>query len=305
MKKAISLSILVIMLVSMLCACDSSEPAAATSAPVAEPVATAETIAEETQPAEKIVITVGCLAREEPDILYAAEALKDSPYQIVPQIFSDVITTNMATQEGDIDANFTQNKSYLAKFNESNGTTLVAPGEPISTFPEGLYSRKYESLEELPDGAVIAVANDPINRDRELRQLAAAGLIELADGVEHYSLLDITANPKNLEIMEMESRSKWGAYDDVDAIVVTAVTILQNDDPAKPSHLLAIEGMDVTMTIAGTSLVVAEKNADAEWLKMMNEVMHTDDYAAHLAETYKGAKVPMFESDAFNVNYFE
>lgn len=307
MKKMISLCVLMAMLVSMLCACGSSEPApAATEAPATEaPAAVVETIPAETEPVKKIVITVGCLAREEPDILYVANALKDSPYEIVPQIFSDVITTNMATQEGEIDANFTQNKNYLKNFNESNGTTLVAPGEPISTFPEGLYSRKYKSLEELPEGATIAISNDPTNRARELGLLEACGLIELAEGVDLPTLLDVTANAKNINILEMESRSKWGAYDDVDAIVVTAVTIMQQDDPEKPSTILAVESMEVTMTIAGTCLVVAEENADAEWLAMMNEVMHTDGYAAHLAETYKGAKVPMFESDAFNVNYFE
>lgn len=256
-------------------------------------------------PEEKTVITVGCLAREEPDILFVAEQLKDSKYEIKPQIFSDVITTNMATAEGEIDANFIQNKKYLAKFNESNGTTLVAPGEPISTFPEGLYSRKYTSLEELPDGATIAISNDTVNRARELDILAACGLIELDESVEFPTPLDVTSNPRNIEILEMESRSKWGAYDDVDCIVATAVTILFSDDPEKPSHLLAIEGMDVTMTVAGTSLVVAEGNEGAEWLQLMEEVMHTDAYAAHLAETYKGAKVPMYESDAFNVNYFE
>ncbi len=290
MKKRILAMMLVAVMALGAAAC--SKPAE--EAPATDPVVE-----------EKIVVTVGCMAREEPDILYVAEQLKDTKYEIVPQIFSDVITTNMATEEGEIDANFTQNKKYLAQFNESNGTTLVAPGEPISTFPEGLYSRKYTSLEELPAGATIAISNDTVNRARELQLLEAAGLIELNKDVEYPTLLDITANPSGIEVLEMESRSKWGAYDDVDGIVVTAVTIFLSDDPAKPSHLLAVEGMDVTMTIAGTCLVVAPENAEAEWFKLMEEVMHTDGYAAHLAETYKGAKVPMFESDAFNVNYFE
>lgn len=308
-KRMISLFVLMAMVISALCACGTSAPTTTevpvTEPPVTEAPAAQEVVATTAEEVEKTVITVGCLAREEPDILYVAEALKDSPYEIVPQVFSDVITTNMATFEGEIDANFTQNKKYLQQFNESNGTTLVAPGEPISTFPEGLYSRKYASLEELPDGAVIAISNDTVNRARELALLEACGLIEVDDGVEYATLLDVTSNPKNIEILEMESRSKWGAYDDVDAIIVTAVTVFLSDDPEKPSNLLAVEGMDVTMTIAGTCLVVAEENTDAEWLVLMNEAMHTDEYAAHLAETYKGAKVPMFESDAFNVNYFE
>lgn len=259
----------------------------------------------ETESQEKTVITVGCLAREELDVLYVAEQMKDSPYEIRSQVFSDVITANRATEEGEIDANFTQNKKYLEQFNESNGTHLVAPGEPISIFPEGLYSRKYKSLEEIPDKAVIAISNDTVNRARELDILESCGLIKVDHTAEYPTILDIVENPKNIEILEMESRSKWGAFDDVDCIVVTAVTVYLSDDPEKPANLLAIEGMDVTMTVAGTCLVVEEKNKDAEWLKMMDNIMHTDGYAAHLAETYKGAKVPMFESDAFNVNYFE
>lgn len=293
------------MLASLLGACAGQESAGGSPAPQASAEQTTQPAATGGGEEEKIVITVGCLAREEPDILYVAEALKDTRYEIKSQVFSDVITTNMATADGEIDANFTQNKKYLEQFNESNGTTLVAPGEPISTFPEGLYSRKYTSLEEIPDGAVIAISNDTVNRARELDILESCGLIEVDHSVEYPTLLDVTANPKNLEILEMESRSKWGAFDDVDAIVVTAVTIYLSDDPANPAHLLAIESMEVTMTVAGTCLVVAEENQDAEWLQLMEEAMHTDEYAAHLAETYKGAKVPMYESDAFNVNYFE
>lgn len=303
-KRTVSLLLAAAMLLALLCACGGQS--AATPAPSSAPAPSSEPAPAPTStPEEKTVITVGCLAREEPDILYVAEALKDSKYEIRPQVFSDVITTNMATQEGEIDANFTQNKKYLAAFNESNGTTLVAPGEPISTFPEGLYSRKYTSLDQLPDGAVIAISNDSVNRARELDILESCGLIELDHTEDYPTVLDITSNPKNIEILEMESRSKWGAFDDVDCITVTAVTVYLSDDPTKPAHLLAIEGMDVTMTVAGTCLVVAEENADAEWLKLMDDAMHTDEYAAHLAETYKGAKVPMFESDAFNVNYFE
>lgn len=289
-KKNLLLMIMLIAIMSLATACGKSE--------------SKKDDAPQEKKEEKTKIVVGCMAREEPDILYVAEALKDTKYEIVPKVFSDVITTNMATQDGEIDANFTQNKKYLQTFNESNNTTLVAPGEPISTFPEGLYSRKYNSLEELPNEAIIAIANDPVNRTRELNMLEACGLIKLDKSVENPTSLNVIENKKNIQLLEMESRAKWGAYDDVDCIVCTAVTIFMSDDPKKPSHLLAIEGMDVTMTVAGTCLVVAEENKDAEWLKLMNDAMHTDDYAKHLAETYKGAKVPMFETDSFEVNYF-
>ena len=286
-KKNLLLTIMLISIMSIATACGKSEPQK-----------------ENASKEEKTKIVVGCMAREEPDILYAAEALKDTKYEIVPKVFSDVITANMATEDGEIDANFTQNKKYLQEFNESNNTTLVAPGEPISTFPEGLYSRKYKSLEELPNDAIIAIANDPVNRTRELNMLEDCGLIKLDKSVENPTSLNVIENKKNIQLLEMESRAKWGAYDDVDCIVCTAVTIFMSDDPEKPSHLLAIEGMDVTMTVAGTCIVVAEENKDAEWLKLMNDAMRTDDYAKHLADTYKGAKVPMFETDSFEVNYF-
>ena len=74
--------------------------------------------------------------------------MKDSPYEIRSQVFSDVITANRATEEGEIDANFTQNKKYLEQFNESNGTHLVAPGEPISTFPEGYIQENINLLKK-------------------------------------------------------------------------------------------------------------------------------------------------------------
>lgn len=244
-------------------------------------------------------IIVGCLAREEPDVMFVSEKLKNLGYDIEPQVFSDVITTNMALEEGEIDANFIQNRNYLNEFNKSKETHLVAPGVALTTSPEGIYSRKYKSLEDVPDGAEFAISNDAVNRARELELMQVAGLLELKEGIPLPTINDIVSNPKDLKIIEMESRSKWGAFDDVDCITITAISVYLMDDVNKPANLLAVEDLDVTKKVAGTLLVVHESNQEAEWLKEMEKVMTSDDFAKHLLETYNGAKVPMFDTDVF------
>lgn len=292
-KKSLALILAAFMLLTLLSGCGGNS----TESTPAEDTPTETTPA----PAEKTVITVGCMAREEPDILFVAEKLKDSNYEIKTQIFSDAPTSNLALDAGEIDANFNQHINYLNMFNEEKGTHLVAAGDPVSTYPFGIYSRKHTSLEELPDGAVIAISNDSVNRPRELQLLAAVGLIELAEGVDDLLITDITSNPKNLEIMEIDTYSKLAVLDDVDAVLLNAITVYLNDDPEKPLNKLATEDLEVTRALAGTLVAVHESNKDAEWAVLMNEVMHSDEYAKHLADTYHGAKVPMFETDAFIV----
>ena len=83
----------------------------------------------------------------------------------------------------------------------------------------GLFSEKYSSVEEIPEGATIAIPNDAMNMDRALRILETGGLITLKDGVEQYSVTDIESNPKNLNLMDMDQTQTVRALEDTDASV--------------------------------------------------------------------------------------
>lgn len=94
--------------------------------------------------------------------------------------FSDYVQPNMVTESGEVDANYFQHQPYLDSFNEENGTHLVSVGD-IHYEPLGIYPGKSQSLEEIPDGAVITVPNDTTNEARALQLLAAQGIITIRE----------------------------------------------------------------------------------------------------------------------------
>ncbi|MGO1316242.1 MAG: MetQ/NlpA family ABC transporter substrate-binding protein [Cellulomonadaceae bacterium] len=132
--------------------------------------------------------------------------------------FTDYQTPNVALEEGSIDANLFQHQPFLDNFIAETGADLVSLGEvylPLSAF----YSDRYDSIEDVPDGATIAVPDDPTNEGRALEILAAAGLIEVSENPT--LLTDITANPHDFQFVEIENASLPAALPDVDAAYVT------------------------------------------------------------------------------------
>ncbi|MET0295931.1 MAG: MetQ/NlpA family ABC transporter substrate-binding protein [Microbacterium sp.] len=132
--------------------------------------------------------------------------------------FTDYNTPNTALADGSVDANLFQNSTFLENFNLNTGEDLISVGEaylPSAAF----YSEKVGSLDELEDGASIAIPNDPTNEGRALKLLAAEGLIEVSDDV--VDLSGITDNPKDFEFREIENATLPQALPDVDAAFVT------------------------------------------------------------------------------------
>lgn len=237
-------------------------------------------------------IKVAVLAREEPDVNFVAEKLKGT-YNVTAQVFSDNNAINEATVDGSVDVNYFQNPPYLESWNQSRGTNLVAYGDPIFNTIDLLVSKKYKTLDELPSGASILVANDNTNRARELKLLEAGGLITLNPDVELPTSLDITDNPKGLNIVEIDPRSKLGAFPDSDAMVTVSITVYQMNDPdITVDKALIKETPDVYKQYGGVILTVKPENQDAQWLKDLYDAFGTQEFADFLEETYKGAKVP-------------
>jgi D-methionine transport system substrate-binding protein len=165
-------------------------------------------------------INVGALATPAGDILdFVSENLaEDAGLTIEYTEFTDYNTPNTALTDGAIDANLFQNTTFLETYNEQAGGSLVSVGEvylPSAAF----YSDKVESLDDLEDGAEIAIPNDPTNEGRALKILASEGLIETTD--EPSTLGDITENPNDFEFVEIENATLAQAVADVDVAFVT------------------------------------------------------------------------------------
>lgn len=173
---------------------------------------------------EKREITVGVTpgASEEIMDVVVKEAAKDG-LTVHVQSFSDYVTPDQALASGDIDLNAFQHDPFLKAFNAKNGTKLISIGKTYLA-PLGLYSHKYKNVADIPEGAKIAIPNDPSNGGRALILLAKQGWIKLDESKEatKVTVQDIKENPKHLDIIELEAAQLPRSLDDTDASVINA-----------------------------------------------------------------------------------
>ena len=146
-------------------------------------------------------LVVGASSTPHAEILDAAKPLlEEKGIELEIVIFDDYVQPNLQLESGDLDANYFQHIPYLESFNADNGTHLVSAGA-VHYEPMGIYTNqsKLYTIDTIPDGAVIAVPNDPTNEARALNLLEAQGLIKLdvAAG-QTATVLDIAENPKKI-----------------------------------------------------------------------------------------------------------
>lgn len=133
--------------------------------------------------------------------------------------FTDYNQPNKALQNGDIDLNAFQHKLFLKQWNQAHHTDIVSIGDTYIT-PIRVYSDKYKSLKDLPDGATVAVPNDATNESRALFALKNAGLITLKKGTTLATTNSIAKNPKNIKFKELAADQTARSLKDVDADVI-------------------------------------------------------------------------------------
>ena len=147
----------------------------------------------------------------------AAKVAEKSGLKVKVVEFTDYITPNRALADKALDANVYQHEPFLKNFNKNQKTDLVKIADAVVQ-PMGFYSNAIHSLEAIPEGARVAIPNDPTNGGRALVLLKAAGLIDLRDGVTGTTatVADVTANAKSLKIVELEAAQLPRSIDDVE-----------------------------------------------------------------------------------------
>lgn len=203
--------------------------------------------------------------------------------------FTDYVTPNKALEDGQIDANFFQHIPYMDSQNAEMGYHLVNAGG-IHIEPIALYSQKVTSLAALPDGATIAIPNDPTNEGRALLLLQSAGLITLnaAAGIEA-TPLDITSNSKNLKFTEIEAASLPRVLGDVDAAII-------NGNYAIPAGLSAakdglfVEGADSPYV---NIITVKAGNENDSKVQALVKALKSDKIKEYITKTYPNGEVVM------------
>lgn len=288
-----SLSLLTLALVLVLAACGSN---AASNTPAAEGnTSGAEAPAAETPATtEPVKLVVGATVPHADILKFVAPTLKEQGVELEVKEFTDYVQPNTQLFEKQLDANYFQHQPYLDEQNNEGGFDLVSV-VGIHVEPFGAYSKKFTSVDEIPNDAKVAIPNDPTNGGRALLLLEKQGLIKLKeDAGITATKADITENAKNLQIIEAEAAILPRQLEEVDlALINTNYALEAGLNPTEDA--LFIEDKDSPYV----NIVVARPdNKDSEAIQKLAKALTTDEVRTFIEDTYKGALVPVFGEDS-------
>lgn len=210
--------------------------------------------------------------------------LEEQGYTFTEVDFSDLLQNDLALNEGEIDFNVEQHTAYAENFNQAQNGDLV-PISPIPTVPAAIFSATETSLDNIHDGAKVAVPNDAANTARAYALLQKAGWITLNPDVELSTVTqdDIAENPYNIEFTEMSSTNIPGVLDDFDYAVITG-SIVYNAGMDASTALLQEDILPHLLL----QVVVKAENKDAQWAKDIVAAYHSDAFKEYLDKNNNG-----------------
>ena len=240
---------------------------------------------------KKVVLKVGATPVPHAEILNEIKPLlaKDGiDLQIIE--FTDYVKPNLSLNDKEIDANFFQHEPYLKKFAADRKLDLVNL-VAVHIEPMGVYSKKLKDIKSVPDGAKVAIPNDPTNGGRALNILAKAGLIKLKDGVGISATVgDIVENPKNLKITEAEAAMLPRTLDDVDLAVINSNFAMEAKlNPTKDA--LFIEPKDSPYA---NIVAVRKGDENRKEIQALKKALTSPEVKKFIEEKYKVAVIPAF-----------
>lgn len=217
----------------------------------------------------------------------AAKVAKEKGLEVELKSFSDYVLPNTSLAEGDLDANSYQHEPFLDTFNKDHDTDLVPVGKTILN-PMGVYSEKYKSFEEIPDGATFGLPNDPTNGARALFVLQEAGYIKLKEGTGlTASIRDVEENKKDLKFIELEAAQIPKQLSEVDvAAINTNFALEAGINPKKDSILL--ESTDSPYV---NYIVVRAENENDPTIKKFVEAYQSDEVRKFIEDEFKGSVI--------------
>jgi D-methionine transport system substrate-binding protein len=239
-------------------------------------------------------IVIGASTTPHAEILEQVKPiLAEKGYELEIKEYVDYVQPNLALDSGDLDANYFQHQPYLDSFNAERKTDLVSVGK-IHYEPFGVYSEKIESLDDLTDGAQVAVPNDASNEARALLLLEAQGLITLTEGIGlDATKNDIKDNPKNLKITEIEAAQLSRSLQDVDIAVINGNVAIEAGLNVGTDAIAVEDEESIAADTYGNIVAVKKGNEDKESIKALIEVLKSEEIKQYITDTYEGAVVPL------------
>lgn len=245
--------------------------------------------------AQDKVIKVGTVAGPDAEVWQLVQKVAKQKEGLNVKVieFNDYVQPNAALDAGDLDANSFKHQPYLDSQVKQRGYKIVGAGLTYIS-PIGVYSKKVKALKDLPQGAKVAVPNDPSNENRALLLLQSQGVIKLKAGAgtggNNATVLDIAENPKKLKISELDAAQLPRVLPDVDAAVInTNYALAANLQPTKDA--IALESL--TSPYANL-IAVRAKDKDQPWVKKLVKAYQSPEVKEFIRKQFKGSMVASF-----------
>ncbi|MBF6626806.1 MetQ/NlpA family ABC transporter substrate-binding protein [Aerococcaceae bacterium zg-BR9] len=246
----------------------------------------------EKKPFENSTVKVGVAGDDEVKVWeYVAEKAAKEGIKIEVTLFNDYVQPNVAVANGSLDLNAFQHIAYLEEWNKENKEDLQPIGFTYVS-PMGVYSDKVKDLADLPEGATIAIPNDPTNGGRALLTLELAGVIEVDDKAGILpTVKDITKNDKKFKFEELDAAQVATALKDVDAAVINTNYALDNGLSIKDAVFSDVEKLsEVSESYKNAVVARKDKAKEALYLHVVS-LYQSDDVADKISEITKGANI--------------
>ena len=240
------------------------------------------------------VIKVSATAEPHATILEAAKPLlAEKGYDLEIEILDNYYIFNKSLNNGDVDANYFQHIVFFDGEVEEYGYDIANAGN-IHIEPFGFYSKKYSSIDELPDGAKVVISNSVADHGRLLSVLESAGLITLDPSVNKNDAVvaDIVDNPKNLVFEEVNPEMLTMTLDsnDVDLVAINGNYALSAGLNPLEDALLLESGEDNPYV---NIIACRSEDKDSDKIKALVEVLQSDEIKDFINEKYQGSVIPV------------
>lgn len=236
-------------------------------------------------------IVIGTMLQPGSPILdFIEEEFEAKGYKLDVELYTDFSMPNAALAGGDIDGNLFQHTPFLNQYNEGNGTNLVSVFEYYDCVYGGYTKKAISNVNQIPNGSKVTIASDESNLSRCLFILESAGLITLKEGVSKATLEDVVSNPKNLNIVPINTNLIAASLDDEDTYlgIVNATFAIA---AGLSSNLLICQEEDPEH-INANILAVRAEDQDEQWVKDLIEVLSSEKTKNFITEHFKGTIIP-------------
>lgn len=241
---------------------------------------------------DKKVLTIGVSPLTGDLVQAIVPIMEEEGYKIEIKTFDDFVLPNTALNEGSIDLNIYQHKPYLVSYNEKNGTDMEYVFR-VSLSPNGLFSEKYATMEEMPNNARIGIFQDASNQDRCLRLMEEKGYITLVKNEGLYTLLDIKENKKNIEFITMDIGQLASSINDLDAAFNARSALVKAQ--LDPKYVLMEEVPNEYSKQYCTGIAVRKDDVTASWLRDIYKAYKTPEAKENIEKVFGKAQIVVAE----------